>query len=683
MADPVLTAEREQLRRSRDYLGLMREDVLSLEAMAGDRVSQEYLKAELYHRAEALKDLPDTPLFFGRLDYAETGYSETGISDDGVAGHSFHIGRRHVHAPDGTPAVIDWRAPVSRPFYRASGADPMNLALRRRFGFSGGELTAYEDELFTTDRSAESTERQKPSQILIDEIERPRSGPMRDIVATIQPDQDDIVRADAAQTVCVQGAPGTGKTAVGLHRVAYLLYAYREQVRRRGVVMVGPNQAFLSYIRNVLPALGELDVTQTTVGELVQSTGPVPVRGSDTETAAVVKGDARMAEVLRRALWASVRRPEQAVVLARGTRRWRVAAWELEELVHELRHRGVRYGAARELLEHRIAHVILTQMEAAGEACDDRTHEAVRRSRPVRAAVEVIWPKVDPVRLVFGLLSSAAALAEAAAGLLTPAEQAEIVWSPAPRAPGSARWSPADVVLIDEARDLITRTPSLAHVVVDEAQDLSPMECRALGRRCSTGAATVLGDLAQGTTPWAASSWASLLSNLGKPETGVRELSVGYRVPRQILDYASSLLAVIAPELRPASSLRADPGALDIVRVPSAALAREVVAACAQACTRPGSVAVIAADPQVRTLASALDAAGVEHGTPGSDARLTLVPVTLAKGLEFDHVIVVEPARIAQAEARGLQRLYVALTRAVSRLTVLYAEPLPAPLPAR
>src|ERR1700731_3660789 len=182
----------------------MRDDVLSLEAMAGDRVSEEYLKAELYHRAEALKDLPDTPLFFGRLDYAqppETGYSETGISDDGVArdgvaqdgvaqdgvaGHSFHIGRRHVHAPDGTPAVIDWRAPVSRPFYRASGADPMNLALRRRFGFSGGELTAYEDELFTTDRSAK-IEITKPSQILIDEIERPRSGPMRDIVRTIHP----------------------------------------------------------------------------------------------------------------------------------------------------------------------------------------------------------------------------------------------------------------------------------------------------------------------------------------------------------------------------------------------------------------------------------------------------------------------------------------------------------------
>jgi hypothetical protein len=693
--DPVLTAERDQLGRSREFLRLMREDVMSLKAMGGDPVSEEYLKADLYHRAEALKDIPDAPLFFGRLDYAnqhgasQHGSDLAGETDDGVAGHSFHIGRRHVHAPDGTPAVIDWRAPVSRPFYRASAADPMNLALRRRFGFSGGELTAYEDEVFASqaasgagargpDRSAHSP-RTGPSQILIDEIERPRSGPMRDIVATIQPDQDDIVRAGADQTVCVQGAPGTGKTAVGLHRVAYLLYAYREQVRRRGVVMVGPNRAFLSYIRNVLPALGELDVTQTTVGELVA--GSVPVRGSDEDASAIVKGDARMAQVLRRALWASVRAPAAAVMLPRGSRRWRVAAWELEELVHELRHRGVRYGAARELLEHRIAHVILTQMEAAGEACDDRTHEAVRRSRPVRAAVDAMWPKVDPVRLVFGLLSSAPALAEAAEGVLTVAEQAAIVWPTAPRGPGSARWSAADMVLIDEARDLITRTPSLAHVVVDEAQDLSPMECRALGRRCSTGAATVLGDLAQGTTPWAAPSWESLLANLGKPDTSVRELSVGYRVPRQILDYASTLLAVIAPELKPGSSLRADPGALDLTRVPAATLGQALVTACQRACSRPGSVGVIAADPQVPALGRTLEAAGLQYGMPGEDAGLTLVPVTLAKGLEYDHVVVIEPARIVGAEARGLQRLYVALTRAVSRLTVLYSEPLPDPLP--
>jgi DNA helicase IV len=675
VADPVLKAERDELRRSREYLHMMREDVLGLSAMGGDPVSEEYLKAELYHRAEALKDIPDTPLFFGRLDYAGAVADAPGVdADDTVSGHSFHIGRRHVHAPDGTPAVIDWRAPVSVPFYRASGGEPMGLDLRRRFGFAGGELTAYEDERFGAGSSAVHA----TSRILIDEIERPRSGPMRDIVATIQPDQDDIVRAGAGETVCVQGAPGTGKTAVGLHRVAYLLYAHREQATRRGVVVVGPNRAFLSYIRNVLPALGEMNVKQATVGELVAAEAP---RGADSETAAVIKGSARMAEVLHRALWSSLRPPAAPVVVPRGTRRFRVSAFDLDELVMELRVRGVRYGSGRELLEHRIAHVILTQMEAAGDACDDRTHESVRRSRPVRAAAEAMWPKVVAERLVFGLLSDLAALAAAASGILSAAEQAEIVWSsPVPRSPGSAKWSAADQVLIDEARDLISRTPSMAHVVVDEAQDLSPMEVRAIGRRCTTGAATVLGDIAQGTTAWATTSWSDLLVHLGKAGAEVRELAVGYRVPRQILDYASALLPLIAPELSPASSLRTDPGALHIARHPAAALPAAIAVACAEALEGAGSVAVIAADPSAGSLAAVLSAAGVPFGEPGSDSRLTLVPVTLVKGLEFDHVIVVEPASIVAAEARGLQRLYVALTRAVSQLTILHAEDLPAAL---
>jgi DNA helicase IV len=231
--DPVLVAERDHLRSSREFLRLMRENVLSLRALGADRVSEEYLKADLHRRAEALVDLPDTPLFFGLLDYA------VWLDDAGEAGSGaqFHIGRRHVHDADGRPVVIDWRAPVSRPFYRASPAEPMGVALRRRFGFSGGELTAYEDEDFTAPDRPEPAP--SASRILIEEIERPRSGPMRDIVATIQPDQDDIVRAEADQTVCVQGAPGTGKTAVGLHRVAYLLYAYAERMRRGGVLVVG------------------------------------------------------------------------------------------------------------------------------------------------------------------------------------------------------------------------------------------------------------------------------------------------------------------------------------------------------------------------------------------------------------------------------------------------------------
>jgi DNA helicase IV len=671
--DPVILAERAYLARARDDLRVMREDVLAITPMAGDPVSLEFLRAELWRRAESLRDLPDAPLFFGRLDYGD---------DCEFKGAAFHIGRRHVHDRDGTPVVVDWRAPVSIPFYRATAAGPMGVDLRRRFGFAGGTLTAYEDERLTGSGTGDRSGESGVSRLLVAEIERPRSGPMRDIVATIQPEQDDIVRADASRTVCVQGAPGTGKTAVGLHRVAYLLYAHKEQVTRRGVVVIGPNLSFLSYIKNVLPALGELDVSQTTVSGLMAS---VPVRGTDSDEAAAVKADARMAEVIRNALWSSLREPRQALVLSRGSRRWRVPASEIADLAAGLRQRGVSYGAGRELLGHRIAHVILTQMEAAGEACDDRTHDAVRRSAPVRATVAEAWPKADARRLVFGLLSDPGTLAAAAEGILTEAEQRAITWHPAPRGPGSAKWSRADLALIDEAAGLIERTPSLAHVVVDEAQDLSPMELRAIGRRCSAGAATVLGDIAQGTTIWATQSWESLLTHLGKPGAEVRELAVGYRVPRQILDYASRLLPAIAPALRPARSLRSDSRSLTVTAVPPGSLHREVAAACARALGAPGSVAVICADGSARDVRAALRAAGLDFetlGAPGPDAgprRLAVVPVTLAKGLEFDHVVLAEPARIAAAdgEAHGLRRLYVALTRAVSRLTVLHEEPLP------
>jgi DNA helicase IV len=661
----VLAAESEHLRQSREFLALMRANVLSLRAMSGDHVSEQYLKADLYRRAEALADLPDTPLFFGRLDYQD--------------GEHFHVGRRHVHDPHGTPVVVDWRAPVSRPFYRASQPDPMSLTRRRRFGFSGAELTAFEDEKFgQPGRGQESPS--ITSRILIEEIERPRSGPMRDIVATIQPEQDDIVRAEADQTICVQGAPGTGKTAVGLHRVAYLLYAHAQRLSRGGVLVLGPSPAFLAYIHNVLPALGELDVTQLSVADLLAT---VPIRATDSPQAARIKGDARMAEVLRRALWAQLAEPAEQITLVRGSRRWRVATYELAALVAELKDRGVRYGTGRQMLAHRIAHVILTKMEAAGETCDDRTHEAVRRTRPVQAAVDQIWPKADPVRLVMRLLSDPELLAAAAGPLLDAGEQDAVRWTAPPRGPGSARWSVADAVLVDEAADLIERTPSLAHIVVDEAQDLSPMQCRAIGRRCATGSATVLGDIAQGTTPWATTSWEELLAHLGKTDADLRILDMGYRVPRQILDFASRLLGQIAPGLAPAQSLRQDPGALTIEMAETAALAGSVAATCADALTRPGSAAVIAADDHLPAVAAALAAAQVPHGLlegAASGGQITLVPVTLAKGLEFDQVVVVEPARIVAAEGRGLQRLYVALTRAVSRLTVLHAEPLPSAL---
>ncbi|MDR3031932.1 MAG: AAA family ATPase, partial [Kitasatospora sp.] len=318
--DP-LGRERSHLAASRAALTAMREDVeaLDLRDVTGTWVSAVVLQKQIDERIRALADLAHTPLFFGRLDYLHA-ISES--ESEGSGGERFYIGRRHVHDAGGDPMVIDWRAPVSQPFYRASRVEPLDVGLRRRFGYTGGELTAYEDE-----NLSDPDESDTRSALLAAEIEKPRVGPMRDIVATIQPEQDEIVRADVTGTVCVQGAPGTGKTAVGLHRVAYLLYAHRERLARTGTLVVGPNRSFLQYIEQVLPALGELDVAQATVQELV---GHVEVRGTDTAGTARIKGDARMATVLRNAVRAGITLPAEPCVVVRGSRRWRVPAYELE-----------------------------------------------------------------------------------------------------------------------------------------------------------------------------------------------------------------------------------------------------------------------------------------------------------------------------------------------------------------
>ncbi|MFT2018345.1 HelD family protein [Streptomyces sp. 796.1] len=758
-----LGRERAHLAASRAALRAMRVDVESLDTSdtAGNWVSAESLRRTIDDRIKALADLSDTPLFFGRLTYGHAHHTTeapaatpaaagpppdqpaAGSTADEV-GDQFYIGRRHVHDAGGEPMVIDWRAPISQPFYQASPKQPMDVVLRRRFGYTGGELTAYEDEPLSGP-GADGGE--QTSRLLQTEIERPRVGPMRDIVATIQPEQDEIVRAGIGGTVCVQGAPGTGKTAVGLHRVAYLLYAHRERLARTGTLVIGPNESFLSYIEQVLPALGELQVKQATVAGLVAH---VEVRGTDGADRARIKGDARMAEVLRRALRSGVRMPQEPVVVVRGSRRWRVPAYEVEEIVRELLARDIRYGAARAALPQRIAHAVLVRMEQAGEAPDDRVQDAVARNAAVKAAVKEIWPPVDPVKLVLRLLSDAEALAEHAEGILSEAEQRTLLWEKPARGPKSAKWSAADAVLIDEAADLIERTPSLGHVVLDEAQDLSPMQYRAVGRRCTTGSATILGDIAQGTTPWATGSWAEALHHLGKPEARVEELTRGFRVPREVIAYASRLLPSIAPDLAEATSVRESPGSLEFRRVRvagaaeegagaeegtgggdsdsgSAALDAEVVAACRDALTQEGSIGLIAADARIPALATALTAAGLSHLAPGDEttaaSRLTLVPASLAKGLEYDYVVLDEPAAVVAGEPlltgptvqppttsadetahgtttattptttehppqipahrTGLRRLYVALTRAVSGLTIVHAQPLPAELAGR
>ncbi|MEU9730795.1 UvrD-helicase domain-containing protein [Streptomyces sp. NPDC048002] len=675
--DDPLSRERSHLASSRAALRAMREDAeaLDIKDVTANWVNAAVLARQIDDRIKALADLSDTPLFFGRLDYLHAPGVEL---TEGSEGEQFYIGRRHVHDAVGDPMVIDWRAPVSQPFYRASRKDPMDVALRRRFGYTGGSLTAYEDEHLSDPGEAART-----SKLLQQEIERPRVGPMRDIVATIQPEQDEIVRSGLGGTVCVQGGPGTGKTAVGLHRVAYLLYAHRERLARTGTLVIGPNRSFLHYIEQVLPALGELTVQQATVDDLVAH---VEVRGTDEAAAAVVKGDARMAEVLRRALYAQVTMPTESVVVVRGSRRWRVPSYELQDIVRELLDREIRYGAAREALPQRIAHAVLVQMERSGEAPDDRVQDAVARNTAVKAAVKAVWPAVEPAKLVLRLLTDEEFLAEHAADLLTEEERKLILWARPVRSVKSAKWSAADAVLIDEATDLVRRTPSLGHVVLDEAQDLSPMQYRAVGRRCTTGSATVLGDLAQGTTPWATKSWAEALAHLGKADGQVEELTAGFRVPTDVIAYASRLLPHIAPGLTPVASVRENPGFFEVRPVSGTA---DVVAACEELLRNEGSTGLIAADARIPELARALAGAGIGHLSPGEETteetRLTLVPASLAKGLEYDYVVLDEPGAVVAGEPderTGLRRLYVALTRAVSGLTVTHTAPLPPELTA-
>ncbi len=668
-----LAAERHHLATARAELRRMRERTLSLDAQSADPVNAEILARALFYRARALEDDPSTSLFFGRVD--------TDGSAPGSPGpERLYIGRRHIGDASGEPVVIDWRADVATVFYRATRTTPMGVVLRRRFGVDRGEITAYEDE-----HLVDPAEEDARSRILAEEIERPRVGPMRDIVATIQPEQDELVRADATTTVCVQGAPGTGKTAVGLHRAAWLLHAHRDRLARSGVLVVGPNRAFLDHIGSVLPTLGEIRVGHTTVDALV---GAWPVRAVDDVAAAILKGDARMAEVLRRAVWSHVGRPTEALVVPRGASRWRVPAYAVTEILQELETRGVRYDAARQMLPHRLAHAVLLQMERSGGSPDDRIQDSVASSAPVKRYAASLWPALEARQVLFELYADPAVLAAASDGLLEPSEQSILRWHKPPRTKGAARWTAADLVLLDEVGDLLSRTPSLGHVILDEAQDLSPMQLRAVGRRFSTGAATVLGDLAQGTTPWATSSWEESLTHLGKPDAHVEILDRGFRVPSSVIEFAARLLPHMAPGLGVPVSVRDDPGRLRILPADGATLWDTTAETVARLVAEPGSVGVIVADASVPSLSAALSRKGIGHGILGADHgdvehQVDVVPASVAKGLEFDEVVVVEPSAIADAEPderTGLRRLYVVLTRAVSGLTVLHARPLPAAL---
>jgi DNA helicase IV len=656
---PELEAEQDHLDRAYRCLAAMRARTEAAASIADSAAQAVDSAIAQWHLQQRLKTLDaDVPgLAFGRID------------EEGPAGDVWYVGRRHVEDDSGEPVVVDWRAAVSTPFYRATASDPFGLRLRRRFMMTNRTLDDLFDEVFDDPDSVHAARHGGIPDPLLAELERERTGEMRDIVATIQAEQDVVIRAPLGSCLLVQGGPGTGKTAVGLHRAAFLLYEHRVLLDQQGVLVIGPNPIFLRYIAQVLPSLGESAVRQTTMEGLVGGR----TRAFDPHDVAAVKGSARMAQVLARAVASTVNAPADDVDVMTAWGAVRLTAADARNAIAEIRSRGVPHNIGRGALR--------TQLERlAGQAIAERRGddavplgftEDLRRQRDFQAALGRWWPTVSAAAIVRRLLSSPTALRAAAEGLLDADEQ-RMVLRKATKRIDDEPWTAADLVLVDEAQALtdgVTRT--YGHVVVDEAQDLTAMELRALARRCPSGSMTVLGDLAQATRPGAQSSWVDALRHLGDPAGAqLTELELGYRVPAPVMEYANQLLPEAAPDVRPSRSVRESGREPVIVAVADpTALAAEVAAVVAERATAWRTVGVVVPEELDAAVRAALH-------VPVPDHVLVVNPPE-AKGLEFDAVVVVEPALFAAGGPSGLRLLYVALTRAVQELTVIHATPLP------
>jgi len=682
-------------------------------------------------------DIGDQALTFGRIDRLTGGDTADGEPDS----ETFHIGRLAIHGADHEPLVVDWRAPVAEPFYRATGRDPLGLVLRRHLALRGRTVVSVEDERFRApdgggpvpdgytaeavpDGGGELIVGDLPiggPAALLAALDRARSGRMTDIVSTIQAEQDEIIRAPLSGVLVVQGGPGTGKTAVALHRAAYLLYTHRFPLERQGVLVVGPNPLFLRYIEQVLPSLGETGVTLSTVSGLVPE---IKVQENGPADVARLKGDVRMATVIARAIRTRQRPLPEDVEVPYGALVLRLTAAESRRIVEGARRRPGTHNARRRLVEQSVAQVLAdrarqTQQrlgvgtpavtafpgyeDPAGLGDDEFDFEdfsrKVRRVPELARALDRMWPRLSPHELLHDLYGAPPLIAVAGRGVLTPEEQA-LLHRDRSDSFDAVAWTPADAALVDEARHLLgpraggadDAARKYGHIVVDEVQDLSPMQLRMLTRRSLAGSMTVVGDIAQATAPWAPTSWDDIVEHLPRRRPArTAELTVSYRTPAEVLAVAARVLAVAAPELTPPKPVRRTGVEPRMIRVADADdLGRAVAEAAAEemASVRPGRVAVIAPEQLRDVLADALDRAGTPVVDPrdlrrgGLSEPLVLLGADSANGLEFDSVVVVEPAVIAGETARGLRTLYVALTRPTRRLTVVSLAAPPAALSA-
>jgi DNA helicase IV len=643
VSHPDLSSEQQYVDRAYEHLERMRDVVAS----AGDKVDGEVAQAAMEAwAARRLRTYEDAErgLCFGRLDLESLP-------------RPLYVGRRWVHDEDQRQLVVNWQAPAARAFYTATPQDPHGVTLRRRFRTEGRRLLDIADETLdgtTIDGAA-------VGDFLLDELERNRESRMRDIVATIQADQYRLITHDADTPLVIQGGPGTGKTAVGLHRASWLLYTAREEPGHRGVLVVGPNRTFMEYVSHVLPALGEDAVEQRAIGELVDGIEP---ERRDAPAVAELKADLRLVEVIRNAAERRLVSEPQELVLRLEGSFVSVRLREVRELLEAAREEGAT-AAARERFRMSLLRRFYEEygriLGAGAIRNFDEVERALRAGGYLDRVLKAAWPVVSPEKLVRSLLGSRATLAEAADGILEPAEQQLLLR----RATG---WSDGDIPLLDEARSLVASPPrAYGHVIVDEAQDLTPMQLRMVARRAHTGSLTLLGDVAQATGAVRYPSWEALLPHLPRSdETAVEELRHAYRVPREIMELALPLLETIAPDIAPPVSYRTGAAPPSVRRVEQEHLLAEAYREAARLAETDGLLALIVPE---ELYDSALAAASLYDDVP-------LLTPRQAKGLEFDHVVVVEPALV------DLRELYVALSRPTKTLVVVHARPLPRELHA-
>ncbi len=693
---PELAQEQEYILFAYDCLEASRTGAMKIRELtsAGPggtfqaRLERNVFDENLVHRLEQL-DLGDAALVFGRID-------RTGDNGDV---ENFHIGRLAVADSNREPVVVDWRAPVAEPFYRATGRDPMGLLRRRHFVVEGAKLLALEDELFGEghlgigqDDGLTDDPRQglRGYSTLLTALGRSRTGQLGDIVATIQSEQDEIIRSPQGGVLVVQGGPGTGKTVVALHRAAYLLYTHRFPLEDQGVLVIGPNRVFLRYIERVLPSLGEAGVEQVILADLVPD---AQFGGREPSHVARVKGQKKMARIIDKAISDRERPLREDLVLPYSTSYARLTVEDSAAIIKSARRRYHRHNQARRFVENEVWAAMAASVRA--EADPEHVREALRENIEMRAALERMWPLLTPAQLLHDLFGSKALLKLAASGVIPESDYLSL-YRERSASVNDVRFTNADVALLDEARFLLGPKPrrngkvdeadeirTYGHIVVDEVQDLTPMQLRMVTRRSLSGSMTIVGDIAQATGPLAPDSWSDVLDHLpSRKEPRIVGLSVGYRIPSQIMELADKVMHVATPGLRAPRSVR-DGDELPVIMPTSDAesLVSAVVARAGEQVARgDGRVAVICPDHMVDNISAALDAASLAHGraqAAGLDQGLSIVPASLAKGLELDDVIVVEPAEIVDEDPQGLRLLYVTLTRSTRSLTVVHRLPLP------